>query len=57
MQECQWLKPQLVAQIEFSVKTHGVQLGKLVSERMTEPPEIDPEFQAQANRRSPDGKN
>jgi hypothetical protein len=32
-------------------------LGKLVSERITKPLEIDPELQAQANRRSPDGKN
>ena len=32
-------------------------LGKLVSERINKPLEIDPELQAQANRRSTDGKN
>ena len=32
-------------------------LGKLVSERITKPLEIDPELQAQADRRSLDGKN
>jgi len=32
-------------------------LGKLVSERIIKPLEIDPELQAQVNRRSPDGKN
>ena len=32
-------------------------LGKLVSERITKPLEIDPELQAQANRRSQDSKN
>jgi len=32
-------------------------LGKLVSERITKPLEIDPELQAQTNLRSQDGKN
>ena len=32
-------------------------LGKLVSERITKPLEIDPELQAQTNRASHDGKN
>jgi hypothetical protein len=32
-------------------------LGKLVAERVTKPLEIDPELQAQANQRSPDGKS
>lgn len=32
-------------------------IGKLVSERMTKPLEIDPELQAQATRRSHNSKN
>jgi len=32
-------------------------LGKLVSERITKPLEIDPELQAQTNPKSHDGKN